>query len=293
LVEETQAGAEGASGAAASTEGTTEPSRTAESDFKERARRDPDWAWEQVRGFQSTADKAQGAEGKYNELVTKIGERGMNLINQYGGDIVAQATENYATLRGDPTVGEVVQAFERTGKISLRGGTEPNAETEDEYKTPEEKKIEALQAELAAVRQDVSAQTLTSGREAIQRNMENVFKDIPPLTPEDAQKVREHTASQFEAWGRMGPAGEQAIKSVMTPQGETTVRGIMLGAVTGDMLTRGLEYAASARRRGLGELDTEGRGGVASTGREELPVFKTAAEAALHAEANPDLHTSR
>ena len=162
---------------------------------------------------------------------------------------------------------------------------------EDEYKTPEEREIEALKAQLAKVQQDTQANTLASGRQVLDGHIEKVLGEYG-FTPEDREKMSTSMKSQFDAWASMGEAGETAMKSLMSMTGEKTVRGIMLSAIDPEALRAAAANATSAKRSGLASLATDGPSGVASTGMEPPPVFKTAKEAADFARANPEGHNS-
>ena len=97
--------------------------------------------------------------------------------------------------------------------------------------------------------------------------------------------------SQFDTWGNMGSAGQSAMKSLMGPGGEDTVRGIMLSSITAEQLRAAASNITSAKREGLEGLATDGPSGTTSTGM-EMPILETVKAAADFARANPDGHDS-
>ncbi len=184
----------GAGGDPASTEVTPASSAPPEAaDFVRRAQADPQWASDQVRQFQSAADSAEAARSKLAEQYEPV----KALIDQFGGTTVAAAVENYRAVRNSAEIGEVIQEFERTGQLPVRKGSEPKVDN-DEYKTPEEQKIEALEVRLDRAEANTSANTLASGKTVLQGHMEKVSWGYKQLTwksetgsTEFADEVRE------------------------------------------------------------------------------------------------------
>ncbi len=230
---------------------------------------------------QSRADKSQGAEEKHSKLVEKMGGA-KEYIEQYGGDTVAAATKNYATLRNSTEFGEIIQAFERTGQLPERNGSAPKVEEEDEYKTPEQIEINALKTEMNQLRTRQGAQTLTSGRETLQRHIEDVFVEYG-ITGTDADTARQAMTAQFESWGAMGSVGESALDSIMAPNGKKTVQGIMLASISPEALLKAAQNVDLRKKQGLSNLTTDGPSGDASAGKEPPPKFQSAIEAANYA----------
>jgi hypothetical protein len=169
-------------------------------------------------------------------------------------------------------------------------GSESKVE-EDEYKTPEERRMDAFEEKLAALGQNTNANTLASGRQVLQGHMETVFGEYNFL-PEDAEKMRTAMTTQFDSWAGLGAAGESALKSVMSMTGENTVRGIMLSSITPEALRAAAVNTTSAKRSGLAGLATDGPSGSASTGMEAPSSFENAKAAADYARANPGGHDS-
>jgi len=278
------AGGDPASAAAAAT-----PSAVPEADFLQRAQQNPQWASEQVRQFQSAADRAEAARTALVEQYEPV----RALIDQYDAKTVAAAVENYRAVRSSEAFGEAIQEFERTGQLPTRKGSEPTVDNDDEYKTPEEQRMDALEARLNAAESNTSANTLASGRTVLQGHIETVLSEYG-FTPEDSQKMQTTMTQQFDAWQNSGPAGLAAMKSIMNASGLATVKGIMLSAVSADALRAAAVNATSAKRKGLERLATDGPSGIPSSGREPPPEFAEASSAVAGAWAreNPDLHDS-
>ena len=282
---------EGAQGAAASEGSGAGASPSAESDFKRRAMADPEWAWEQVRGFQSAADKAKAAEEKHNDLVGQLGEA-REIIDQYGGQVVANAVKNYAQLRMSDEYGKDIQSFEQTGQLPTRAGSDQSTTDSEEYLTDEEREIRTLKATVQDLSNRVGENTRTSGREVLKGHIEKVFSEFD-FEPEVKERMRSAVVNQFETWSRAGSAGEAAVQAVMQPTGEKTVRGLMLSGVTPDDLMNASGRTALRKKNGLSTLATDVPGATGSKGTEPPPQFATAIEAAKYAAANPDAIDAR
>jgi hypothetical protein len=252
---------------------------------------DPEWAWEQMRSFQSRADKAAAAEEKHNNLVGQLGEA-KDIIEQYGGQVVANAVQNYAQLRSSEQYGKDIEAFEQTGQLPTRTGSASPETENEEYLTDEEKEIRALKETVADLSNRVGAQTRTSGREVLKGHIEKVFSEYD-FDPEVKERMRGAVISQFETWSRAGKAGEAAVQAVMQPTGEMTVRGLMLGGANPDDIFQASQRTALRKKTGLSSLATDVPGAAGSKGTEPPPQFATAIEAAQYAAANPDAHDSR
>lgn len=276
----------GAGGDPASAAATPIPSAPPEADFLRRARENPQWAEDQVRQFQSAADSAEAARQKLVEQYEPV----KALIDQYGGTTVASAVENYRAIRNSAEIGEVIQEFERTGQLSARKESEPKSD-DDEYKTPEELEIKGLKAELAKVAADTNANTLASGRQVLEGHMEKVFTEYG-FASEDVVKMRTGMKAQFETWSKLGSAGENALKSLMSVGGEATVRGIMLSTISPDALRAAASNTDLRKQQGLSRLATDGPSGIGSAGKEAPTEFSSAFEAAEFARANPEGHDS-
>ena len=280
---------EGAAGAPASPAAAVTPSAVPEADCLQRARNDPAWAETQVTQFQSKADRAEAERVKLVEQYEPVSA----LIEQFDAKTVAAAVENYRAVRNSEAFGEAIQEFERTGQLPTRKGSEPKVDNDDEYKTPDELRMDALEARLNQAESNTTANTLSSGRTVLQGHIEKVLSEYG-FTPEDSAQMRTKMTQQFDAWGTSGPAGEAAMKSIMNASGEATVRGIMLSSVTSEQLRAAASNATSAKRRGLADLGTGGPSGIPSSGMEKPPEFAeaSAAVAAAWARENPELHDS-
>ena len=230
------------------------------------------------------------AEAEIQKLVEQIGPLKTYIDKGQAKDARA-ALDNYVALRASPEIGEMIQEFERTGKLPERKGSEPNTD-DDEYQTPEERELKALRVELADVRQATNANTLASGKETFTKHMEEVFREFQ-FAPEDAEKSRAAMVSQLEAWQNQGPKGMAAIESVGTQNGYKTVRGIMLADIPREAFARASANVALRKSQGLSDLSTDGPSGSLSTGREAPPDFAGDFIAASKwAKANPDGHDS-
>ena len=151
--------------------------------------------------------------------------------------------------------------------------------------------MDAMEEKLATLGQNTNANTLASGHTVLQGHMEKVFGEYG-FTPESVEKMRETMKSQFNTWQGMGPQGETAMKSLMGPSGEATVRGIMLSSITPETLREAAVNADLRKQKGLSSLATDGPSGALSTGMEPPGPFETATKAANWARANPEGHDS-
>lgn len=277
----------GAGGAQASAAETAKPSAAPEADFLRRARENPEWAEGQVKQFQSTADRA---EAETKKLVEKIGPIGA-LLEEFGGETIRAAVENYRGVRNHPDFAEWIPEYERTGQLPTRTGSESNAD-DGEYKSPEELEMTALREKVASLERDTSANTLASGEQVLKQHMEKVFGEWG-LTPEDTETMRSSVTSQIKTWASSGEQGKQAMRTLMSPNGYKTVKGIMLSELSAESLRAAAENIALRKQQGLSGLATDGPSSTSSTGREPPPEFATAIEVARHAKANPDAYDAR
>jgi len=280
---------EGAAGVPASPESGAGASSVSESaDFVRRAKENPDWAWEQVRASQSAKDRA---EAENQKLVERLGSA-KELIDTYGGDPVAEVVDKYRILRNSQELGSAIISFEETGELPKFTGSDTKVTDDDEYKSPEEQKIEALEAELNRVRGETRANTLASGQQVLQGHIESVFQEYG-IVGEHAETMRKSLIDQFTEWGRLGDKGKEAIESVMGPNGKSTVQGIMLSKITPKVLQEAVNNAALRKSQGLADLSTDSPSGGASTGMEAPPESMSAIDAARWARANPNAHNSQ
>ena len=232
---------------------------------------------------QARGDRAEAIVEKYEPV--------RELIEQNTAKSVASAVKNYIAFRNSEAFGEDIRKFELTGQLPTRTGSAPKVEDEDEYKTPEEQRMDAIEARLAEAESGTNANTLASGRQVLQGHMEKVFS-VYGFTPEDVVTMKARMNSQFDAWGNAGPAGVSAMESISSPSGYSTVQGIMLSGLEPEVLLRAATNATSARRSGLSNLATDGPSGIASTGTEPPPEFDNLRDAVAWAVANPDGHDS-
>jgi len=205
---------------------------------------------------------------------------------------VKSVFDNYRSIRNSPELGEGIQEFERTGQLSARKGSAPNADADtDEYQTPEEQEIAELKERLARVESSTNSNTLASGKEMLTKHMEAVFRELH-FAPEDVETARAAMVSQIKTWETAGEAGLSAMKSLGTPNGYKTVKGIMLADVPPEAFVRAADNIALRKRQGLSGLATDGPSGALSTGKEAPPDFADEMQAAAYAAANPDGHDS-
>ena len=290
----------GAGSAPASPEAAPEPSAApSESDFKARAQHDPNFAWEQVRNFQSRADSAASAEEKARAQIEKVGADVMRFIDAAGGESVAAALKNYVALRSNPEFQPLLAALEATGQVpSLQGKKAPGQGMnnddlgDDGYQTPEEIAIAELRQQVADLKSKVGATSMASGRQVLQQHIEGVFQDYG-FGSDVNEKMKAKVVETFESWRNIGPDGERAIANVQMPTGKAQVQAIMLSALSPKDLREAAANAALREKDGLSSLSTGGPPqGSASIGLEAPDNFASAAEAANYARTNPRGHRS-
>lgn len=286
-------GTEGAAGASSSSEASGS-SQTAVNDYLARARQNPEWAVEQIRSHQSRADKNAEAEKKYQELVRRLGPA-QALIDTYGGDVVATATNNYAALRQAEGLAESILEFEKTGQLpQRRNGSAQTMEQEEEYLTPEEHQIRELRQEVENLKSGLTGQAFTTGKATLERHMQEVLSEFQ-FAPEKEQQLRENVVATFERWRGAGEPGKQALNGILGPGGAQTIRGIMLGNLSAKDIAEAAQGAALRKQQKLGRLATDGPGGIASSGREtrNLSEFDDLMDLARSVRADPDAFDSR
>jgi hypothetical protein len=283
----TDAGAEASAGDGAASE-------SGSANYEQRLFNGGQFAVDQNKAYQSTADKAlagkKSAEDETTKLVESMGQS-KELIEQFGGDIVAQAVRNYINLRSSDELGKTIQSFETTGQLSKQRGNEQGAD-EDEYQTPEEIKIKALEARCDALSQGQSDRDVSVGRQQLKEHMATVFGELG-LTEADKDSMESKTVKQFETWGA-SDVGRSAIKSMEGPGGLDTVRGMMYTHLSPDALRAAASNVDLQRQQGLDALATDGRPATYSRGTEAPPSFDGDYGAMVKwARQNPQGHDSR
>jgi hypothetical protein len=183
-------------------------------------------------------------------------------------------------------------AFEQTGTLPTKtAGNNSNADDDEEYKTPEEKRMDALELELKTLRTGQTAQMSASGRQQMQNHMVTIFGEYQ-FPPEIEEKFRERVVKQIDDWS-IQPGGEAALKALGGQNGLKTVKSIMFQDATPEDFRAANDNADLRKQQGLGPLATDGLPRAASTGKEPPPVFKDWREAARWAKANPNAHDAR
>ncbi|TFG64697.1 MAG: hypothetical protein E4H28_04920 [Gemmatimonadales bacterium] len=218
----------------------------------------------------------------------------MPLVDAYGGEVVAQATQNYAALRNHEDLTEAITAFETTGQLPRFNGSARKEEAMDEYMTPEEQKIRDLEQTVKRLESGLTDQSFASGKDTLERHMQDVFGEFS-FSKEQQDRIRQTVVSQFSNWKGAGPAGVAALQGITGPNGKKTIRGIMLSDISGKDLQEAASNATHHRQQRLSRLSTDGPDGVASPGTEmrKLSEFDDLMEVAATVRANPDAFDSR
>jgi len=160
----------------------------------------------------------------------------------------------------------------------------------EEYKTPEEIKIEALERQLNSAEQRIGQAELGSGQQVLQQHLGEIRKELD-IEPDVWARVEKKMAKQIVQWNSSA-AGQQSIRGLGGQDGYTTVRALVYADLSPDEIAKGVNNAALRKSNQLGGLSTGGPSGSASMGNEPPPVFDTAKDAFDWAKAHPGGHDS-
>jgi hypothetical protein len=186
---------------------TPEPAKLS---FDERIRTDPDFALQTVKNFQTKLNQAN-ARLKPLEPLEGIARSTFGDVGAGVNQIIRLADTHYK-IESNPTWKSAVDEL-ISGKRA--NGTPTNA---DEYLTPEEKKVQLLEAELRELKQHVVQNETRVSRAEVQKHLESVF-DSPlgkAMTAEEREGAFDAIGQQLDAWSR-DAAGQRTL-ATLTPQ---------------------------------------------------------------------------
>lgn len=264
-------------------------------DFLDRARREPDWAAEQIRQFQSDRDRAlaaqQAAEAKAKELTEWVGDdlpklRGQNITGDQIARYMAYLDRAVTT---NPREKEALVRFLQTGEYQpTMPKSDEGDDDDDAYLTEEQREIRELRQQLQEMRGQIGSVTSSNAQTALKNHLEKVAGELG-LSGERFEKVRTGIGNVIESWGRDPQHGRAALQRLMTPQGEKTVRGLVLEQLGTEDLDALFAERLRRKGQGLASLATDGPSEIASQGDEPMPEHKSALEALKMARAKPEV----
>lgn len=255
-------------------------------DFLERVRREPEFAIEQVRRWQSEADSR---EAKLRETEKWLGKLG-DLKDNFTGDDIRAYLEQYDRVLGHPKLKTAIEKYLQTGQIPSNASSPDGSEGDEDdlYLSDEQKEIRALKQELQDLKGQVGQVDHSATVTRLTGHFEKVANDLH-LSGEPFGKVKDAVLRVVEAWAKKGDIGRQALRALQGPNGEKEVRRLMVQQIDELGLSDDLALARLRAKKGaLAGLTTDGPGGVASRGDEPMPEHKTALEALRAARANPE-----
>jgi hypothetical protein len=279
------------SGASASATVAPVQATTAPSDYLARIASDSSFAQEEVRKHQSRADQVEAqykAQQDWVNPLSRYRESGLS------GEDIAGHLDNMAKLVNNQDMQKFIGEFLRTGeiprvhrKIGQPVVDDPADEDSDLYLTDEQREIRGLKEEMEGLKSQLVQQTSHVGQQALKSHLEKIAGEMG-ITGERFEKVRKSLIDQVGTWQTQGDAGRQALATLQTPQGEETVRALVMKSIPWNEV---MEMAGEQRLRLAklrGELTTDGPSEHVAPGTEEPPQFKNALEALRAAQAHPE-----
>jgi len=239
-----------------------------------------------------SAQELSAAKAELAKLRAQIGEGGLAaFLERAGGDAVAVGVQNYLRVKADPRFAKAIEHLEQTGELPK--GAADSVEPEDEYLTPEARKIQQLETQLAQIRSGQDELTASTGQAALEGHFRR-FLGEHPLKPAEVEALRKEMRTTFGDWAKAGDMGRQALRSLQHPEAYDKVRRLLVGALPEPVLLDLGARKASLRKERRDELATDEP--PTRMGDEAIPEFK-GANAALRAfewsEAHPEKNPHR
>lgn len=199
---------------------------SASADYESRIKSSPDFAWEQVRSFQSGKDSA---EAKYNKVVQALGGEESALaqyLSQYGADTLVKAIHGFEQISSHPGGRKLAEEFARTGQIHTGSSQgQDMGESDDEWLSDEERKIRSLEEKFARLEQGMAQQTSASGSAALRGHLERLREKFY-LNDAEFAEVEKAISPTISAWANGGEAGQRALGTLQSNDGFRTVEAL-------------------------------------------------------------------
>lgn len=247
-----------------------------------RVRSDPEFAEQKVREFQSRMDKAEHQLSSYGE---KLGALKGMIDQGYTGDQIHQALQAYQTIAQDPKLVPVLKSYFETGRLQLptdSGSGNGASSVEDDYKTPEERKIEALEAQIKNLQGEFYGTSSSFAEQQLERHIEKAASEFG-IEGEPLEKAKESLRTKLRQWGQ-SDQGRASVKAISGEGGYRTARTLFLDEVGPDALMQAAEQRQLRGRNARARLATDGPSQIGTTGDQEpLPDFGKGRDAAKNA----------
>ncbi len=250
------------------------PERSA-NDFEMRMRTDPDFAIGEVKKYQRKQAEFQQRMKPLESLEGVAKAVGNGDISAGLQKIIGLADRAYR-IEQNPDWSRTVDDLMAGRRPATREVGEPAAEA-DEYLTPEERKIRALETELGQIRGRLESHDSRSARREMQSHLESFFgSEIgQALDGDERSELVEAIGKQFDAWGRSDQG-----RSVMSNLSIDTIETIALKHLKdrGILLTVS-ERLHSAKQNRLAGAATDSPSLGSRAASPDHPAFKSAKEA--------------
>jgi hypothetical protein len=273
----------GGQGAADSSRGPT--------DYIQQVRTNPDFAEREVRNLKSRHDTLEAEFKKQGE---RLGSLSSYLDQGVTGDQLANYVQDYAAIYQDPELAKMIQEH----KERKANGSSTKTSSDDDYLTPEEEKIGALETQLADLRTRLTRTESSFGVNHLRANLTGVADEIG-LSPELHKRVMGEIEADIRVWGQNHAKGDAAAMNALTQlQGEKSqdfIRTMIMNKLKPDDLDEVARHRALRKDQNARRFETDGPPEVVTTGQEPPPDFSkfaTAADAARWARENPGRHSS-
>lgn len=262
-------------------------------DYLARIRTDPAFAEAEVRKHQSAAgtmrSELQGLKTKVGGLLQPQDHLGgQSYLDRATGDQLVGIVSEWASWTSDPAMAPVIDRKRKDLPIGGDPSSSRDLEEEDVYMTETERnlasEVKELKGQLTQMQGQIQSTSTAFGADKLQSHLQSVLTPLN-LPNEKVQAAMTALREKVTQLGRQGPAGQQAIENLMSPQGEKAVEALVveaLGGFNGVLeVARNVVSQESQRRAGLA---TDGPMLTGSQPDEPPPEFQgTGAQKALQA----------
>lgn len=246
-----------------------------------KVRSDPDFAEKKIREFQSRMSKAEHQLSSTDE---KLGALKGMIEQGYTGDQIHQALQAYQTIAQDPKLAPVLKSYFETGQLQIPSGNGSGSgdSVDDDYKTPEERKIEALEAQIKTLQGEFHGTSSSFAEQQLERHIEKAASDFG-VAGEPLEKAKESLRSKLRQASQTDQ-GRGYLQQLTGENGYRTVRTLFLDEIGPEALVQAAEQKTLRGRNARARLATDGPSQIGTTGDQEpLPDFGKGQDAAKNA----------
>lgn len=220
--------------------------------YEARLRSDPEFAVEQVKKFRSENTKLFQKNRSMSPLEKIVEQAG-------GAEKAAGWIHEYDAVLKDPRVAKSVEHYRRTGTLPIDQSSAETFNDDGGYVSPEQKRIDELEAKLNAVANQVSNTQFAVGKQALTSMLGQIKSEMPDGFDD---YIAPYLQAKFEEFER-NPEGRVLLSNLNIEQ---------LRAIAGRAVYDNLKPIAEKTQRrqleALGRRSTGEPSGNLTTGRE-------------------------